>query len=1802
MNNFEPIAIVGIGCRFPGGANDAETYWKLLCEGVDAISEVPQDRWNLNSYFDSDRSQPGKTYTRYGGFVDDIDQFDAGFFGISPREAACMDPQQRMLLEITWEAFADAGINVDDLAGTNVGTFMGIFTHDYNNLLLDSKNRDLIDFHTGVGVSQSIVANRISYLFDFIGPSVTLDTACSSSLVALHLACQSIHNGDSRVAVVGGANALLKPEFTIATSKASMLSLDGRCKSFDASANGYVRSEGAGVVIIKSLKDAQKDGDIIYSVINSTVVNQDGKSNGITVPNQNSQKLALRQALKRAQISADDISYVEAHGTGTFVGDPIEANSIGSILGADRQSDLYIGSVKSNIGHLEAASGVAGLIKVCLSLKEKQIPPNIHFKQPNPQIEFEKYHLRVPIKLEAWATDADKPRRACINSFGFGGTNATIILSEYTTAPSQGQSKTSTANSVYILPISARSPKALDNLVEKYAQHLASDELSLSNLCYSAANRASHNPERLALVGSSREDLLNVASSYLKNQDSFSKVRGNAAYTGGKLAFVFGGMGSQWWAMGRQLLNGNTIFRDTIEQCDRLLLKHTTWSLVDELKREEADSRLNSTQFAQPAIFAVEVGLAKVWESLGITPNVICGHSVGEIAAAHIAGALSLVDAITVIFYRSLLQHKTAGMGSMLAAAVSKNNAVHLIVPYKGKISIAAVNSPTSVTLAGDKDALADLEQSLSSDNIFCRHLNVEVPFHSHVMDQIKDDLLESLQSIQPRATKIPLYSTVTGSLIDGAELNANYWWQNVRQPVEFAKTIRSMEGVEIFLEVSPHTVLNLSIEECQSNNKNKLVLGSVRRNQNEATSLASTLGALYAYGYALKWEQIYQGNYVKLPSYPWQRQRFWLESDISKEDRIGNMEVHTSITGQSHPLLGNHLQLAHQDTFWEARANSNKPTILAGHGINGSIVFPGAGFVEMVLSAATASEGEKIIINDFSFEKALLLKQEVTKLQTVRSGNTVSIYSTNQSNDASVNWIRNASGVISPPAPEANTSLKTFDQSGISHRCLYAASSDQVYDAYSSLGFNYTGDFRGIQTLKYNAEEALSLIVLPTNDALAYVLYPPLLDNAFQTLLSIIVCNNADTVSDRVFLPTDISQLTLLRGNYHEVSEYWCHAVITESSDRGLLGNADIYQTDGTLVARVEGLRCVSVHKEIWDSLVTDDSSQEHDTDLFQVSWIPSSPTPEPTDPPTSNNWLIVADGAGDANKLYERLISNGSEAVILPIADVNDEGLEAQLNSASTKGSLAGIIYMSSLDIASNDAYSDPTAGCSKLLRLIQALNRLSVDAPLWVITRGAQHLASGSTQPEQAALWGFTQVISLENPNIFCRCVDLDPSVADNTENLHALLKSDTSETKIALRSGTQYVSRLKPYTLSNDTFDLSLDGPGSGVKSDASYLITGAFGALGRLITGRLIESGAKNLILISRSGSAGNEDYVSNLESAGVHIWAGCGDVSEPSDIMTILQESYTAMPPVKGVIHAAGVLDDQVIAHQSLESFERAMRPKVQGTWNLHQATLECSLDFFVCFSSVASLIGSPGQSNYAAANAYMDAFSSYRRALGLPSISINWGPWGGEGMASAELNRLAAKGFEPLDESRGLRLFELLLTGEHPPQVGVAPISWTKFFEEFPNYNVDFLSNFSAGSHSEDGVGKTFLLELERTEDSKKGELLLSHISSIVNSVFGCDPTRDDNRETSLFDNGLDSLMALEIKNKLERSLGLPLPSTLLFDHSTVSELGSFLMQEFGYITPESGNTRVSTEALMKELDKFSDAELAEMLKAELD
>src|SRR3989338_6987367 len=889
----EPIAIIGIGCRFPGGANDPESFWKLLTNGVDAVTEVPRDRWDADAFYDPDPTRPGKTNSRWGGFLRDVNQYDYQFFGVPPPEAAQMDPQQRLLLEVAWEALEDAGQVLERLAGSRTGVFVGVGSTDYGNLQF-LRTPVLQDPYAVTGIALSLVANHLSYSFDFRGPSVVVDTACSASLVAIHLACQSLKQGECELVLAGGVNLILTPSGAIGFTKAGMMSPSGRCKAFDAAADGFVRAEGAGIIVLKPLTRAVADGDPIYGVIRGTAVNQDGYTPlGIKAPSQQAQEAILRDVYERAGISPGRVQYIEAHGTGTALGDPIEAQAIGAALSANRPSDkpLLIGSFKTNIGHLETAAGIAGLIKVALMLRHRMIPPSLHFHKPNPAIPFEQLSLRVQTALGPWP-DESVPLIAGVNAFGFGGTNAHVVLEEAPRA-ARGEVDESTHRApesprTLLVPVSARSPEALRALAGAYVSWLSAEPneggCALPDIAYAASIRRSHHDERLAVSAHSRADLVQGLQAYLAGEGHPNVSIGRKGPGGPpKLAFVCSGQGPQWWAMGRQLLEQEPIFREAIEQCDALMRRDVTWSLLDELTADEASSRLDQTALAQPALFALQVGLAALWRSLGVVPDAGGGHSVGEVTASYLSGALSLPEAVRVIVHRGRVMQHAAGHGKMAAVPLSEADVQPSLRPYAGRIVIAAVNSPSSVTLSGDAEAMEELATQLEARGISPRFLRVNCAFHSHHMAPFERELMAALEGLTASTTTIPMISTMTGERCDGEQLNAGHWSREIREPVRFARAIETLlrDGYRIFVEVSAHPVLSGSIAQCAAAmGETVTTVPSLRRQEPERAVMLAALGTLFTVGYPVDWARHYplRHRFIRLPSYPWQRERCWLD------------------------------------------------------------------------------------------------------------------------------------------------------------------------------------------------------------------------------------------------------------------------------------------------------------------------------------------------------------------------------------------------------------------------------------------------------------------------------------------------------------------------------------------------------------------------------------------------------------------------------------------------------------------------------------------------------------------------------------------------------------------------------------------------------------------------------------------------------------------------------------------------------------------------------------------------------------
>ncbi len=1759
----EPIALIGMACRLPGGVQSPEAFWKLLCDGSDAIGEVPENRWKLQTFFDADRSRKGKTYTRAAGFVDRFDEFDAAFFGISPREAACMDPQQRWLLEVTWEAFEDAGLPPEKLAGSDTGVFVGLFVRDYEQLQLSPDNLETIDAHTGVGVSMGIAANRISYAYNFVGPSLTVDTACSSAMVAIHLACQSLRAGECTVAVAGGVNALLKPEFTIATSKASMLSPDSRSKSFDASANGYVRSEGVGIVVLKPLAEALADGDPIQAVILGSAVNQDGRSASLTVPNGAAQEAALRSALGQAGVSPLQVQYAEAHGTGTPVGDPIEAKALGNVLGRCRpdNDNLIMGSVKSNVGHTESASGVVSLIKVALSLTHRQIPPNLHFHTPNPAIPFDELKIRVPTSLQAWPDAGPGPRTAVINSFGFGGTNCSMVVEE---APAGDAAGTPDPESrAQLFPWSARSPEALRAIAERVRKFSVGTEASLADICYSAGQRRSHLNYRAVVVADSREALATELDAFLAGETSTRAAAGEAGQTVPKIGFVFAGMGSQWPRMGCQLLAEEPVFRAAVENCDRLFLKLSGWSLLNEMAVEEAHSRIHETYIAQPAIFAVQVGLAALWQSWGVVPQAVTGHSVGEAAAAYVSGALSLEDAVSVIYTRSRLQQTTAGTGTMLAASLTPQEAEEEIAHYYGEVSIGAVNSPRSVTLAGDAEALRQISEHLTGRGKFNRFLQVEVPYHSPKMDPIREEMLAALESIRPRPTSIPLVSTVTGAPIDGQTLTAEYWWRNVRYPVRFADAVAALAKFSIgaYVEVGPHPVLARSISDCLLDlNRTGVVLSSLRRGEPERAAMLAAAGALYCHGCTLDWSVFASGQFVRLPAYAWQRERYWQETEASREARTGNGARRTSITQSAaeHTLLGSRLSLAPSVKIWESEIDLGRLNFLGDHRIQSTAVYPGAGYVEMALAAAGAN-----CVEALEFHRALLLGPESARLQTTLADQDFHIYSGHEGS-----WTLHASG----KARNVSGAATSLDIAALELRLTETLGPAEVYRQFAELGLRYGPAFQGIERLSLGTGEALSRLRTPAEPG-DYRLHPCLLDACFQTLIGTVLRANRRGV----YLPVQIERIAV-NATIESTHELFCYARLLTQDTTEISGDLALCDAAGTLLAEVRGLRC-RFQEEVREERATDRF-------LYRNRWEPQA-QPVTRGPAPRQTWLIFPDRHGVAERLAERLQQR------LQIAVLADRGLDARRvlsDLASSRPPFQHIVHLSSLDMPAAEESLDQQPGCLSVLELLHAMEG---RAPrLWLATRGAQGIGNESVNPAQAPLWGMARVIAQERPELRCTRLDLDPEMASNEADAMAgELLADSAENQVAWRDGERYVLRLDRYLPESLCADWSVNG-------EATYLITGGTGGLGVEVSKYLLSQGARHLVLTGRSGGVGKDSILAELRGGGAEVRVVASDMSVPGDVRLLLREIRDTMPPLRGVVHAAGLIDDGVLGQQTRERFEKVWGAKAGGAWTLHSETFGVPLDFFVCFSSVASLTGSAGQSNYAAANAFLDALAQCRRAMGFAGLSINWGPWAGVGQASRGdiLERLADRGMGAIQPAEGIAVFgELLRQGA--AQVGVCAFEWPKFFRSFPGAEEPFYSTIAEKEAATTSATTSFTETLFAAPGSEREGLLRQYLREELALALRFKSADQVKPRQRLFDLGLDSLTVVELSTRLKASLGIPLPSTLLFDFPTVEALGDHLVKQVLATPATDTHHAVQKAGDYAEFDNMSQDEVAELL-----
>jgi acyl transferase domain-containing protein len=1548
------IAVIGVGCRFPG-ADGPAAFWRLLRDGVDAVTEVSADRWNHDevvTWLGGEVVNGNGAATappKFGGFLKDVDRFDRAFFGIAPREAERMDPQQRLLLETTWEALEDAGQDPERLAGRPVGVYVGISANDYGRLQGDAST---LDAYVGTGNALSIAANRLSYAFDFRGPSLAVDTACSSSLVAIHLACQAIRRGEAELAVAAGVNLILTPDLTVNFTRAGMMAPDGRCKAFDAAANGYVRSEGCGVVVLKPLDQALADGDPVYAVVRGSAVNQDGRSNGLTAPNRQAQEAVLRAAYRDAGVNPADVDLIEAHGTGTALGDPIEALALGSVLGDGRPGDrpALLGSVKTNVGHLESAAGIAGFVKAALALRHGEVPPSLHFREANPHIPFEQLPLRVVTERRPWP-DRGRPALAGVSSFGFGGTNAHVVLEALapavgwveraerprptdagTAVESVGLARSARSTHPTLVPLSARSPEALRDSARSWIDFLTDTDTPLADLAYTAARRRGHHDHRLAVVAASPAELADNLKAWLADDPRAGTSFGHRPPNRRPRAvWVFAGQGPQWWGMGRRLLDAEPAFRAAVEACDAVLRPLAGRSIVEELRGQDDPAKLDDTDRVQPVLFALQVGLAALWRSWGVEPAAVVGHSLGEAAAAYVAGALTLEDAVRVVHHRSRLQHRLSGRGKMAAVGLTAEESAAALRGYEGRLALAAVNGPKATVWSGDPEALEEALKPLAARDVFHRVLRGRVAFHSPQMDPLRDELTAAIAGLTPKPAGVPFYSTVTGGPLDGDKLDAAYWGRNLREPVQFAAAADALiaAGFNLFLELGPHAALAEPLHQCLRHRKTAgVVLASLRRGEDDRAALLGAVGGLYAAGAAVAWEKVVPaGGVVPLPGYPWQRERCWYEAP--RGGRVGQ------------------------------------------HGHNGY--------------AAPS-------LNGYARE----------------------------------------------PAPE----------------------------------------------------------------------------------------------------------------------DKW----------------------------------------------------------LVRPAWGPVAMPAEA--PRLSGTWLVVADDARTADRLAAVLRDRGTGRVVVAASDADQVR-----RSVRESGDLTGVLHMAAASAPPPDALpadglaAAQEAGAVSVLHLVQTLTGNGVAPRLWVVTRGAQAVGDGeAAHVAQAPVWGLGRVLAHEHPELRVTLVDLDPTpAAGDLPALAAALALDADENQLALRDGKLLAARL---TAAAD----AAPAKPPAIRGDATYLVTGGLGGLGLQVAGWLVAHGARSLVLTGRRGATPeSEPALAELRAAGANVVVARADAADYGQLAAVIADIDHTLPPLRGVVHAAGVLDDGIALQQTRDRLWAVLAPKLLGGWHLHALTAGRRLDFFALFSSAAAVLGSPGQSNYAAANAALDALAAYRRARGLPAVSVNWGPWAGAGMAGrtagksqipnpkpqAEGLEFGAWGLGLIPPARGLDLFGRLLAAA-VPQVGVIPADWAAYRRTAGGRLPPLLAQL-AGPDAAPVEAPAARVPSALNRDALRGvppddwqPILEGQLREQAARVLRLSAAALD-VEQPLNNVGIDSLMAIELKNRIEADLGVSVPMVKFLEGPSVRDLAQFLAGQMAPLpapTPSAdGMDAQAAGQLLARLDDLSDDQVDALL-----
>ncbi|WP_405868073.1 type I polyketide synthase [Streptomyces sp. NBC_01515] len=1385
----QPIAIVGMACEFPG-ADGVPAFWRMQLDGVDATSDVPADRFPIDTFHDPRPRTPGRIVSRRGGFLPDIRSFDASYFGISGREASHMDPQQRLLLQTAAAAVRDAGLTLDGLAGSPTAVVVGQRTAEYWDLL---RAAGALDIYANTGTSRSVLSGRLSFFFDLRGPSTSVDTACSSSLVAVHQACAALRGGEATLALAAGVNLVLTPEESITFSQADMLSPDGRCKFGAADADGFVRSDGVGVVVLKPLAAAEADGDRIHAVIHGSAVENEGRSSGyLMTPSQSAQIDTMRHACSRGDVDPRSVGFVEAHGTGTPTGDPIELRALDAVYGTGAgrtgADPVLIGSVKTNIGHTEAAAGIAALIRAALCVAHGVVPPSLHSGRPTDAVDWDRMALEIPQATREWGRDG-APRYAAVSSFGISGTNAHVVLGEHRPAPVTPQNDESRA---HLIALSARTPTALRELAAAWADFLGPHgegrRHPLRDVSFSSLARSTHHRHRMTVLAAEHDH----AVEQLRNGRPIVAARTAARW---KTVFVFPGQGSQWSGMGRRLLRTSPVFRETVEECDRHVRAERGWSVIEQLTTgDEAEWTID---VVQPLLWAVEVGLAALWRSWGVTPDVVIGHSLGEVAAACTAGALSLADGAAVICRRSALLRTIAGTGTMAAVDLPADELRRELADVPD-VDVAVSNGPRRTIVSGSTPAVEKVLDALTERDVFTKIVKVDVASHSSHVDPLLDTLRTALESIRPRAGETPLRSTVTGDLLTGAELDAAYWVRNLRDEVRFHAAVdietADCEAAAV-VEISPHPVLAAAVKEClPAARADDQVVPSLLRGSDEPTALLTSVGQLHQAGYPIRLDALFDGPAacVPLPAYPWQRTEFWFgpAAGTSRTD-----------IPAGHPLLGAHTVLDDGTHRWEGPVDLDRNAYLLDHRVQGLIILPGTAYLELAVAAAAQAIGDEVVVTDIRYEKALFLDPENPPALrvTLRPGGRAWAFDVTTLDGTA--WTRHARAQVEEtPAGTRVLDVAQETSRRIAERVPDHLTGADFYRRFAARGNDWHGVFRGIGQVWRGDDEALAEIVPPglSGDERHHV-HPAVLDACGQVL--------AATLPDTA-VPGDqhafvLGSIDAFRRHGPLTGTLYSHVVQRDLTAESFSGDVTVRDEKGTLLAEFRGLRIRWLVRREEPGPLTDW--------LYRPRWLPHS-TPAAAREPAVGAWLVFEDeefgprltpaqGARIAVRPGERF-ARGDDGTTYRIdpSRLDDYARLLREVARDHPDGIAAVVHLWSLK--ASRPMGEVPLGLGSALLLEQALSTARWEGPLprlVLVTRGAETVveADGAPDPEQYAVWGFGRTAAAELSAVRHTLVDLDPARGvEQTEALDREIAAvDASEDQVALRAGERFVLRLQ-----------------------------------------------------------------------------------------------------------------------------------------------------------------------------------------------------------------------------------------------------------------------------------------------------------------------------------------------------------------------------------------------------------------------